>query len=469
MKRLVALLFLLFLLACVHTQEDFVATKADEAELSIHALDYDIPPLNHQYTIAEDKLLNSSTQIEDSISYYNWRNAVSFMDHNNVKMLFSREWSTVGDSNLIEGFDSSDLPFVAYDQLPSKENYIEWSGTWIPRSYSFEKCAQLLIPQIWEEPIALQDLCALYLSDMNTGEEIIAHMTIQSFLGFIKRAEYPSSDIYIQNVELLTKLLNIQEGRVCRINGVTEVDLDNDGVEEKIELRIDDGVDNILKQYSLYINDSQVEVFYNSDLTIELFDLHSYKVICVKPNGNSDRTDLYRSKQNALFLYKDGEARFIGAIHGSITLFIGDSRFLTTEKTDCQDPMFATYYVESMTHEYGITSDGLLYHVSHGKVDSLDTPFGWQQQNSVWTLQRDLPLYEMDGITVSGSVLQKGTKVIIRGISENGYLFLCNEKGTGGIVKLIRPEDEPQDPYTAPGGRRLSFYFCGYDGFAYAD
>ena len=110
----------------------------------------------------------------------------------------------------------------------------------------------------------------------------------------------------------------------------------------------------------------------------------------------------------------------------------------------------------SITHEYGITTNGLLYHVSHGKEDSVSAPFGWQQQNSVWELQRDLPLYETDGISLSGVIIQKGTRILIRGISENGYLYICDENGKGGVIRLIRPENEPQDPYVAPGGRRLS-------------
>ncbi len=413
----------------------------------------------------------SMTQESEKSAYYDWRNAESFIEHDNVEGYFTEAWINRGYDRLISGYDSSDLVCLMPDHPLKKEAIIDWKNDWVPHNYTFDECRDLLLPQLWEEPIALQDLCALYLIDSYACKDIVPQMSIESFLRFATENHRPATDVFIQNMELLSQLADAQSGRIVQVDGSIKTDLDCDGIDETIELTISDNADNNLDTYQLYVNGKQVEVFYNTELLVELIDLQSCKVICVKPKGKSDRSDLDRSTRDALFGFFDGETRFLGTINGSFSVFIGNGRFLTTETMpfDHPDLLFAEIVVESLTHEYGVTSDGLLYHVFHGREDFLESPFGWQQQNTLWQLREDIPLYKKDGITLSGDVLKKGDRIIIRGISENGYLYLCDEKGTGGVIRLIRPELEPQDPFAAPGGRRLSYYFRGYDGFAYAD
>lgn len=423
--------------------------------------------------LVETSSINGQTinQNEEHCTYYDWRNAESFIEHDNVERYFTKQWFDRGYLNLIAGYDSSDLIYVMPDHPLKKEAIIDWKNDWVPHNYPFDECRDLLLPQLWEEPIALQDLCALYLIDSYACKDIVPQMSIESFLRFATDNHRPATDVFIQNMELLSQLADAQSGRIVQVNGSIKTDLDCDGIDETIELTISDNADNNLDTYQLYVNEKQVEVFYNTELLVELIDLQSCKVICVKPKGKSDRSDLDRSTRDALFGFFDGETRFLGTINGSFSVYIGNGRFLTTETMpfDHPDLLLAEFVVESLTHEYGVTSEGLLYHVFHGREDFLELPFGWQQQNTLWELREDIPLYTKDGFTLSGDVLKKGDRIIIRGISENGYLYLCDEKGTGGVIRLIRPELEPQDPFAAPGGRRLSYYFRGYDGFAYGD
>lgn len=427
---------------------------------------------SREYVVKESEInKQSSTQDAEKSAYYNWRDAKTLTEHDNIQGYFTDQWMERGYDRLICGYDSSDLVCLLSNNPLKKEAIIDWEDDWIPRSYPLEECRKLLQPQLWEEPIALQDVCALYLIDSYDCKDIVPHMSIESFLRFATDNHRPPTDVFFQNMELLSQLADAQSGRIVQVDGSIKTDLDCDGIDETIELTISDNADNNLDTYQLYVNGKQVEVFYNTELLVELIDLQSCKVICVKPKGKSDRSDLDRSTRDALFGFFDGETRFLGTINGSFSVFIGNGRFLTTETMpfDHPDLLFAEIVVESLTHEYGVTSDGLLYHVFHGREDFLESPFGWQQQNTLWELREDIPLYKKDGITLSGDVLKKGDRIIIRGISENGYLYLCDEKGTGGVIRLIRPELEPQDPFAAPGGRRLSYYFRGYDCFAYAD
>ena len=130
------------------------------------------------------------------------------------------------------------------------------------------------------------------------------------------------------------------------------------------------------------------------------------------------------------------------------------------------------YGVHGFVREYDVLNSGRMYCLSNNTTDLLNDSgaiIDWQQGNTVWTLKNDLPVYLMDGATLSDRVLKAGSKVIVRGVSANGFLYVCGEEGDDGVIRVIWPQVCGEDPYAAPGGRRMTYFFLHYDMYSGAD
>lgn len=487
MKRtflLILLIFVFLLTACGKQGADSSAEATSEADGSsspvITKMPSDSPSSSYEPTDIPSEKPNSDDTI---ITYEEWRDSE---DRIGMRILISEECRN--NKLIISCYDSQDNPVVHKEKSPLQEAIIDWDENWQPSGYSFEECSAYLLPQLWEDPLALQDLCALYLLEMGTYKEYVPEMTLESLIEYLKKTDRPQTEVFQKNLAAIEELAAAQQGRFAPIEGSVETDLDGDGGKETIEVRVTSDVKtnaygNSLNEYSLYVNETLVQTFYYSEMTTYLLDLDTCKVIYISPSpyytycDDDYRTEPGRARRaicDAMFRYTDGKVDFIGAIDGHYTMYIGEGRFLTTGKysyvpADYVTTLFAVY---SYVREYGVMGDGRMYCLSNNFYDFFNYTgniVDWQQSNTVWTLKNDLPLYEEDGITISDRVLKAGSNVIVRGVSANGFLYVCDEEGHGGVIRMIWPQELEEDPYAAPGGRRMTYYFLHYDSYTGAD
>lgn len=424
----------------------------------------------------------------ETITYERWRDA---SDRYAIQRIRSTDiWKDFSYTAI----DINENPLFPSEDAPLHKAIIDWNRDWLPHAYPWEACSRYLLPQLWEDDIALQDLCALYLKELYMFENFAPEMTIESFVEFLKAANRPETEVFRNNLQRLEKLADTQKGRFEPIEGTAAVDLDGDGVDEIITLQVQENIavsieatlqeyKLTLQEYKLFVNGALVQTFLYESMNAYILDLDTCKVIYIRPEGRSDvspETEPERARRSywcdALFGFANGRVYYIGAIDGHYTMYIGEGRFLAAGEFRFEpshaDNRCVCYAVKSFAKEYGVPDGTRMYRLSNNWYDQYSYsvsgvggvgPVDWQQNNTVWTLCHDLPLYELDGITISDQVLKSGSTIIIRGISANGYLFVCDEEGNGGVIRLIWPVEEPENPYAAPGGQRLIYYFSHFD------
>jgi len=426
-----------------------------------------------------DALAETADLDAETITYERWRDA---SDRYAIQRIRSTDiWKDFSYTAI----DVNENPLFPSEDAPLHKAIIDWNRDWLPHAYPWEACSRYLLPQLWEDDIALQDLCALYLQELYLFKNFVPEMTIESLVEFLKEADHPETEVFRNNLQRLGELAEAQKGRFVPIEGTSAVDLDGDGIDETITLQVNenavDSIEATLQEYKLFVNGTLVQTFLYESMTAYVLDLDTCKVIYIRPEGRSDispEAEPERARRSywcdALFGFANGQACFIGAIDGHYTMYIGEGRFLAAGEFRFEpshaDNRCACYAVKSFAKEYDVPDGTRMYRLSNNWYDSYSYTMkgevgivDWQQNNTVWTLCHDLPLYEMDGTTISNQALKAGSTIIIRGISANGYLFVCDEEGNGGIIRLIWPVEEPDNPYAAPGGRRLIYYFSNFD------
>ena len=94
---------------------------------------------------------------------------------------------------------------------------------------------------------------------------------------------------------------------------------------------------------------------------------------------------------------------------------------------------------------------------------------GWQQANTLWLLDADMPFYIDEGKSISTKVMKKGTLALIIGYFQDDLLYIINDQGQQGIIQLTYDRFIGTDPVVSPGGERLTYYFYDYTSIAYAE
>lgn len=374
------------------------------------------------------------------------------------------------------GEDSHNIPIISIEDIPAAE----WFSTdWKPYVTTFSKYRNLLIPQIQERSLTFQDLTAPYFLDYSP--EVSFDYTPVVSYPEISKMRYAELYVYLQNRDIdfnqltntnlaLVRTLAIMQDKniiILAENEVYQIDLDKDGVIEEVELQAK-SIDyetqglGLLKEYALYIDGVLIDTFCNSKLELSVLNMGKCQVLDLHFAGHVENyTDSIPKQDDRLYGFFDKKPVFIGELNGRIQVVLQNGLFVTDGVCEScgrfAGPIFRfshLYYIEN----------SILYHISFTVSSKSE---GWQQENSAWLLDEDLPFYE-DNRTIG--VMKKGTRVLICGISEKGNLYLVNEDGQAGYLNLIFDDTigEELNPIVELSGLRLTTYFSDYVGYAYA-
>ena len=358
--------------------------------------------------------------------------------------------------------DPLGVPYRVENSLPAVP---EWQSGWRPWATDFESHLKLILPQAWERPLTYQDLCAPYLHN-NHDWAASRYNTLKELRDNLLKQPCKSNVVFQRNMQFLDAVVQSQNEQISVLipNSSYEIDVDSDGQVEQVRYMREtayhaqrhDGTTTEVYRDTISVDGSEV-TWENSESTLYLLELYGQIVFVVSEEGVREgllEQDDYGRCDRAYTCFED-ELVFLGRLNGTVSFVSGPGRFVTMGDTDLYPKNSPLYRV---CHEY-MVEEGKLYHVRHG----------WQQANTLWLLDADMPFYLDEGKSISTEVMKKGTLALIIGYFQDDLLYIINDQGQQGIVQLTYDRFIGTDPVVSPGGERLTYYFYDYTSIAYAE
>ena len=376
------------------------------------------------------------------------------------------------------GKDSHNIPIINIEDVPVAADW--FSADWEPYATTFAEHRELLVPQIQERSLTFQDLTAPYFFDYSPEVSFdytpvdsypeISKMRYVELYAYLQKKNITFNQFANTNLAYIRTIAKMQDENMVILseNAVYQIDLDNDGIMEEIELQAksiacEAGLlSETIKEYALFINGILMGTFRNTKLELSVLNVGTCKVLNLHFAGYfENHADSIPRPGDYLYGFFDHKPVFLGELNGRQHIVLQNGLFVT--EGVCEPCGRFTSPIFRFLHLYYVEK-GELYHVSIAVSSKSE---GWQQKNSAWLLDKDLPVYEYNE---SIGIMKKGTKVLICGISEKGNLYLVNENGQTGFITLLFDGEsgEELNPVVEFSGLRLAEYFADYAGYAYA-
>lgn len=392
--------------------------------------------------------------------------SLSCMDRPNVdkKTLQIEETCQPVETLEVVGYDFRGVPYARAREFPAVANW--FSKEWMPYASTFEHHEKKLIPQFRVRKISLQDITAPYLRDYasNDYSNWIDYMSYEELSVFLNEHCGEYNAIQKQNDEFIQRIASRQNDNrvVLEENKLYSIDMDGDNTPETMVLSSkphESDTVNRVKEYSLYINDQEIDTFIYTDITLYVLNLGTCNVLELSFSGsNVEGIDSIPKPNNRAYGYWNNKGQLLGLLNGRVVIPLDNGLFVTTGWCESIEnnriPLF------SYMHLYCIYK-GKLYHLSFPDLND-----GWQQSNSIWLLKKALPYY--DSVKKENSMIEPGKMILFCGINEKGDMYLISEDNNCGYLKLRFDEMTIENPFVLSSGIRLTEYLDDYDSMAFA-